>query len=164
MFSVSSLYSVDDRISERRWIGKDLVGSDRSIILRFYCGIGLNGLRKTTKNLDENSRSPGQRIEPGIFRLRSRRVNHSSITLAFLRNTLLSWNISPYFFSRILFIVLTLPYIVIIILHFCSFISSHAQSSPSSFTSFQVYLYIEDNVSHIVHLTVLSYFSLSIFF
>jgi hypothetical protein len=37
-------------ISERWWIGKDLVGSGRGIILRHYPGIRLDGLRKTTNS------------------------------------------------------------------------------------------------------------------
>jgi hypothetical protein len=34
-----------------RLIGKDLEGSDRDLILRYYTGNFLEGLRKTTKNL-----------------------------------------------------------------------------------------------------------------
>jgi hypothetical protein len=38
--SVTRLYSVDDRVkSEWWWIGKDLVGSFRGLVLRYYHGI-----------------------------------------------------------------------------------------------------------------------------
>jgi hypothetical protein len=65
-FSVTRLCSVNDRvISEWWWIGKDLVGSDRSLILRYYPGIRLEGLRKTTKILNQDSLSPGRDLNPG---------------------------------------------------------------------------------------------------
>jgi hypothetical protein len=47
------------------WIGKDLEGSFRGIILRYYPGIGLEELRKTTKNLNQDSRFPGRDLKPG---------------------------------------------------------------------------------------------------
>jgi hypothetical protein len=41
-FSVTRLYSVDDRvINEWWWIGKEFVGSGRGLILRFYPSIRL---------------------------------------------------------------------------------------------------------------------------
>jgi hypothetical protein len=47
-FYVTRLYSVDNRmIGEWWWIGKDLVGSGRDLIVRYYPGIRLEGLRKT---------------------------------------------------------------------------------------------------------------------
>jgi hypothetical protein len=56
-FSVTRLYSVVDRtVSEWRWIGKYLVRRGRDLILRYYPGIRLEGLRKTTKKLNQNSR------------------------------------------------------------------------------------------------------------
>jgi hypothetical protein len=33
--------------------------------LKYYLGIGLEGLRKTTKNLSQHSRSPGRDLNPG---------------------------------------------------------------------------------------------------
>jgi hypothetical protein len=33
--------------------------------LRYYSGICLEGLRKTTKNLSQDSRSPGRDLDPG---------------------------------------------------------------------------------------------------
>jgi hypothetical protein len=75
--SVTRLQSVDDRvISEWRLIGKDFVGSGRGITLRYYLGILLDGLRKTTKTLSQDSRSPGPRPEPGTSRILSRIVAH----------------------------------------------------------------------------------------
>jgi hypothetical protein len=52
-------------ISEWQWIGKDLVGRGRGLILRQYPGICLEGLRKATENLSQQMWSPGPRIEPG---------------------------------------------------------------------------------------------------
>jgi hypothetical protein len=48
--------------------------------LRYYSAIRVKGLRKSTKNLNQNSRSPGPRIEPGTSRIRSISVNHSTTT------------------------------------------------------------------------------------
>jgi hypothetical protein len=62
-FSVTKLHTVDDMTSEWWWIGKDLVGSGRGLILRYYPGISLDGLSKTTKPCD-NSRSSGQESNP----------------------------------------------------------------------------------------------------
>jgi hypothetical protein len=76
--SVTRLYSFDDRISEWWWIWKDLVGSGQGLTLRYHPSISLEGLRKTTKTLNKDSRSPGPRIEPGTSRIRSRSANHST--------------------------------------------------------------------------------------
>jgi hypothetical protein len=57
-----------------------LLGSCRVLILRYYPGIGLEGLRKTAQNLSHTSRSPGPRIEPGTSRIRSRGVNNLTTT------------------------------------------------------------------------------------
>jgi hypothetical protein len=79
LFLVTRLYSVDERLlSDWRRIGKDLKGSGSGLILRYYPGISMEGLRKTTKNLSQDSRSPGPRFDPGTSRTRSRRVNHST--------------------------------------------------------------------------------------
>jgi hypothetical protein len=48
-FSVTRLHSDDDRISEWRRTGKDLVESCRGLILRYCPSIRLEGLRKITK-------------------------------------------------------------------------------------------------------------------
>jgi hypothetical protein len=60
--------------------GKDLVGSGLGLLLRYYPGIRLEGLRKTTKTLNQDSRSPGTRIECGTSRIRSRGINRSTTT------------------------------------------------------------------------------------
>jgi hypothetical protein len=45
------------------WIGCEKKRS--GIILWYYIGIHLQKLRKTTKNLSQDSRSPGQDFKPG---------------------------------------------------------------------------------------------------
>jgi hypothetical protein len=42
-----------------------LKGSGRGLIIRYYPGIRVEGLRKTTKNLSQDSRSPGRNLKPG---------------------------------------------------------------------------------------------------
>jgi hypothetical protein len=64
------------------WEG--FVGSGRGLILRYYLGIRLEELRKTTKALNQDSRSPEQIFEPGTFRIRSRSVNHSTTMFSYL--------------------------------------------------------------------------------
>jgi hypothetical protein len=59
-------------LSEWHLIGKDLVGSDRDLILMYNPLTGLKGLRKTTKNLSQDSQSPGPRNEPGTSGIRIR--------------------------------------------------------------------------------------------
>jgi hypothetical protein len=81
-FSVTRLYSVDDRTISELLIGKDLVGSGRGLILSYYPGIHLERLKKPMKNFSCNSRSPGLRIEPGTSRIRSRSVHHSTTTFS----------------------------------------------------------------------------------
>jgi hypothetical protein len=49
VFWVTRLCCVDDRMTSEWWYnGKDLVGSGRGVILRYYPGTRLEGLRKTT--------------------------------------------------------------------------------------------------------------------
>jgi hypothetical protein len=40
-------------------------GSNRGLLLKYYPGIRLEGLRKTTKNLSQDSRYPGGDFNPG---------------------------------------------------------------------------------------------------
>jgi hypothetical protein len=51
-------------ISEWWWIGKDLAGSGRGLILKYYPRIRLEELRKTTENLSQDSRSSGRKSNP----------------------------------------------------------------------------------------------------
>jgi hypothetical protein len=43
---------------------KDLEGSGRSLILMYYPGIHLEVQKKPTKNLSQNSQSPGRVLNP----------------------------------------------------------------------------------------------------
>jgi hypothetical protein len=47
------------------WIGKDLEGNCRGLILRYYPGIRLEELRKSTKTLSQDCPSPGRDSNPG---------------------------------------------------------------------------------------------------
>jgi hypothetical protein len=44
---------------------KDFEGGGRGLILRYYPSIRLEGLRKITKSLSQDSRSPGRDLNPG---------------------------------------------------------------------------------------------------
>jgi hypothetical protein len=44
---------------------KDVEGSGRKLILRYYRGIPLERLRKTTKHFSNDSRSLGRDLNPG---------------------------------------------------------------------------------------------------
>jgi hypothetical protein len=55
---------MNQRVINERRIGKDSEGSGRGLILRYYPRIHLKGLRKTTKNLNQDSWSPGQDLNP----------------------------------------------------------------------------------------------------
>jgi hypothetical protein len=50
-FWVTRLYGIDDRVTSEWWIRKNFVGSGRGLILRYYPGIRLEGLRKTTNSV-----------------------------------------------------------------------------------------------------------------
>jgi hypothetical protein len=58
----------------------EVVRSVGGLILRYSHGIRLEGLRKTTKNLNQDGRSPGPRFEPGTTQIQSRSVNYSTTT------------------------------------------------------------------------------------
>jgi hypothetical protein len=45
--------------------GKNSEGRGRDIILRHYTGIRLRGLRKITKTISQDSRSPDRDLKPG---------------------------------------------------------------------------------------------------
>jgi hypothetical protein len=104
-FSVTRLYSVDDGIIEWWSLGKDLVESGRGQILRYYPGIRLEGLQKTTKNLNQDRGSPGPRIEPGTSRIRSRSVNHSTTTFGVWRGKICKKY--KQFWPAVLFVVIS---------------------------------------------------------
>jgi hypothetical protein len=65
-------------MTEEWRIESGVKGSGRVLILRYYPGICLDELRKTTKNLRVAGLGP--RFEPGISLIRSRSVNHSTTT------------------------------------------------------------------------------------
>jgi hypothetical protein len=46
---------------------KDLEGSGRCLILKYYHGTHLEGLRTPTKTLCDDSWHPGQNLNPGPF-------------------------------------------------------------------------------------------------
>jgi hypothetical protein len=52
--------------------------------LIYYTGIRLEGVRKTTKKLKQDSWSPGPKFEPETSRIRSRSVNNSAMTFDLL--------------------------------------------------------------------------------
>jgi hypothetical protein len=56
-----------------------LLGSGLGLILRYYTVIRLERLRKTMKNLTQDSWSPGPRFEPRTLPIR-RSVAHSTMT------------------------------------------------------------------------------------
>jgi hypothetical protein len=51
-------------VISKLWIGKGLVGIGRGLILRNYPGTRLEGLRKTTENLSQDSLSWGRDLNP----------------------------------------------------------------------------------------------------
>jgi hypothetical protein len=67
-------------LSEWLGIGKELVDRGRGLILVNYPGIRLEELSKTTKNINQDSQSPGPRIESGTSWIRKGSVNHSTNT------------------------------------------------------------------------------------
>jgi hypothetical protein len=67
IFSVTSLYSVDGRVISEWWsIGRDLVESGHGLILRYYSGICLEGLRKTTNISSKIAGRWGRYLKPGL--------------------------------------------------------------------------------------------------
>jgi hypothetical protein len=60
------VFSLTKNIAISEWrIGKDLEGSGRGLILKYYSGIRVEGLRKTTKDLSQDSRFPVWDLSPG---------------------------------------------------------------------------------------------------
>jgi hypothetical protein len=59
------------------------------LILRFYSGIYLEGLREIMKALSQDSRFPGRDLNWGLSRIWSKNVNHSTTTF----DRILYWEI-----------------------------------------------------------------------
>jgi hypothetical protein len=57
-----------------------LIGSGHGLILKYYPSTHLEGLRKTTKNLNQDSQLPRLRPESGTSQIQSRCVNHLKMT------------------------------------------------------------------------------------
>jgi hypothetical protein len=63
-FSVTKTYVASNYVVIREWwIVKDLEGSGRGLALKFYPEIFLEWIRKTTKNLSQDSPVSGTRFE-----------------------------------------------------------------------------------------------------
>jgi hypothetical protein len=56
-FSETQIIVSNERVENKQWIGKNLEWNDCGLILSYYPGIRLGGLRKTTKDLSQDSRS-----------------------------------------------------------------------------------------------------------
>jgi hypothetical protein len=81
--SVTRLYSVNDRAISKWWLlVKYLVRSGHSLILRYYPGIRLEGLRKTWKTSIRIAGHRGQYLNPRTSQIQSRSVNHSTMTFS----------------------------------------------------------------------------------
>jgi hypothetical protein len=80
-FSVTRLYSVDDRMISEWWIEKKNLGSGRGLILRYCHDFRMEGLRKNTKNSVDIARRRGRESaagppehEAGVLTTRPRRL------------------------------------------------------------------------------------------
>jgi hypothetical protein len=73
LFSNSDYIAFNEMVISEWWILKDMEGSVRGRILRYYPGIRLGGLKKATKKMSGQPVS-GLRFEPLICRIRSRSV------------------------------------------------------------------------------------------
>jgi hypothetical protein len=65
LFSVADYLASNERVISGWWIGKDLEGSGRGLILRYHNGIRLKDLRKATQNLSLYSPSPCSDLDTG---------------------------------------------------------------------------------------------------
>jgi hypothetical protein len=64
-FSDSDYIGPNEGVIAESRNGKDVVGSGRGLIIRYYPGVCLEGLKKTTKSLSQDSRSLGRDLKPG---------------------------------------------------------------------------------------------------
>jgi hypothetical protein len=64
VFEIKDYKASNKRVINEWWIRKDLEESGRRIILRYYLGIRMEGLRKSTKNVSQDSRSPDRDLKP----------------------------------------------------------------------------------------------------
>jgi hypothetical protein len=74
-------------------VNSELEESGRGLIIRFYLGIHLEGLRKTTKNLGHDSRSRGRDLnsgspvyEAGVLVTRPKRLVMTIVTACIIDN------------------------------------------------------------------------------
>jgi hypothetical protein len=96
---VTDYVPTNETIINEWWIWKGLEGSGLGLILRYYHGIRLEGLRETMKTLSQDSRSPGRDFNPGPRENEARVLKtHSPTTLGksvykspWNRNFLESW-------------------------------------------------------------------------
>jgi hypothetical protein len=58
------LLAPNERMTGEWWIRKDVKESGCGLILRYYVGICLQGLRNTIKNLSQDGRCPGWELNP----------------------------------------------------------------------------------------------------
>jgi hypothetical protein len=65
LYSVTKTVSLNEKVMSELWIGKNLEGSGRGLILRYHPGICLQGHRKSTKNLGQDNQSTCRDLNPG---------------------------------------------------------------------------------------------------
>jgi hypothetical protein len=73
-----------------------LEGSGSGLILRHYPGIHLKALRKITKNLSQDSRSPGRDLNQGPPEYEAGVFNHSTTTFGIFVNTVTGLTLGYY--------------------------------------------------------------------
>jgi hypothetical protein len=64
VFQNSDCTAYNEMVISEWWIWKDVEKKGRGLILSYYPGIYFEGLRKITKNLSQDSRSPGRDLNP----------------------------------------------------------------------------------------------------
>jgi hypothetical protein len=57
----------NERVISKLLNGKDLEGSGRGVIVRYYPSARLERLEETTKTLSKNSESPGRDLSPDLL-------------------------------------------------------------------------------------------------